>query len=64
MDQYADKMRQVAGPARGVWMVLQGFAWEMLREKQHDANMIRYPTPAETRFMAYQAIVHGATGLL
>ena len=61
---YVDKMRQVAGPARGVWMVLQGFAWEMLREKQRDPKMIRYPTLTETKFMAYQAIVHGATGLL
>ena len=61
---YVDKMRQVAGPARGVWMVLQGFAWELLREKQRDPAMIRFPTLAETRFMAYQAIVHGATGLL
>lgn len=61
---YTDKMRQVAGPARGVWMVLQGFAWEMLREKDRDPRMIRYPTMAETRFMALQAIVHGATGLL
>ncbi len=61
---YVDKMRQVAGPARGVWMVLQGFAWEMLREKQRNPKMIRYPTLVETRFMAYQAIVHGATGLL
>jgi hypothetical protein len=61
---YVDKMRQVAGPGRGVWIVLQGFAWEMLREKQPDPQMIRYPTLAETRFMAYQAIVRGATGLL
>ncbi len=61
---YVDKMRQVAGPARGVWMVLQGFAWEMLRQTGRDPKMVRYPTLAETRFMAYQAIVHGATGLL
>lgn len=61
---YTDKMRQVAGPGRGVWMVLQGFAWEMLREKDRDPKMIRYPSPAETRFMAFQAIVHGAAGLL
>jgi hypothetical protein len=27
-------------------------------------NLVSTPTPAETRFMAYQAIVHGATGLL
>jgi len=61
---YVDKMRQVAGPTRGVFMVLQGFAWEMLRDKGRDPKMIRYPTAAEVRFMAYQAIVHGATGLV
>lgn len=61
---YTDKMRRVAGASRGVWMVLQGFSWEMLREKDRDPKMVRYPTQAETRFMAYQAIVHGATGLL
>ncbi len=61
---YVDKMRQVAGPARGVWMVLQGFAWEMLRDKDRDQKMVRYPTLAETRFMAFQSIVHGAMGLL
>ena len=41
-----------------------GRAGEMLREKERDAKMVRYPTLAETRFMAYQAIVHGATGLV
>jgi hypothetical protein len=62
--QYTDKLRRVAGPSRGVLMVLQGFAWEMLRDKDADPRMVRYPTLAETRFMAYQAIVHGATGLI
>ncbi|MFB3827069.1 MAG: hypothetical protein ACE15B_09875 [Bryobacteraceae bacterium] len=62
--QYADKMRRVAGPARAVFMVLQAFAWEMLRKQDRDPKMILYPTRAETRFMAYQAIVHGANGLL
>ncbi|HUQ93267.1 MAG TPA: hypothetical protein VM120_16410 [Bryobacteraceae bacterium] len=61
---YVEKMRQVAGKGRGVWMVLQGFAWEMLREENREPAMIRYPTRAETRFMAYQAIVRGASGLL
>jgi hypothetical protein len=62
---YADKMRQVAGPHRGLWMVLQGFAWEMLRkEGDRDTRMVRYPTRDEIRFMAWQAIVHGCTGLL
>lgn len=61
---YVDKMRQVAGPTRGLFLVLQGFAWEMLRDKDRDPKMIRYPNAAEVRFMAFQAIVHGATGLL
>lgn len=62
--RYADKMRQVAGPARGLFMVLQGFAWELLRDKDQDPKMVLYPTRAQTRFMAWQSIVHGVTGLV
>ncbi|MBI1787312.1 MAG: hypothetical protein HYR60_07150 [Acidobacteria bacterium] len=62
--QYTGKMRQVAGPSRGLLIVLQAFAWENLREKDRDPKMVLYPTRAQIRFMAYQAIVHGATGLL
>jgi len=62
--QYADKMRQVAGPERAVFMVLQAFAWENLREKDRDPKMVLYPTRAQMRFMAYQSIVHGASGIL
>ena len=62
--QYADKMRAVAGPRRAVFMVLQGFAWEMLREKERDPAMILYPTQAQLRFMAWQAIVHGVNGII
>ncbi len=62
--QYADKMRQVAGPDRAVFMVLQAFAWEDLREKGRDPKMVRYPSRNELRFMAWQSIVHGANGLL
>jgi hypothetical protein len=62
--QYADKLRQVGGPSRTALMVLQGFAWEQLREKDKDPKMILYPTQAETRFMAYQAIVHGSNGIV
>ena len=61
---YADKMRAVAGPAKPVFMVLQGFAWEALREKDRDPKMVRYPTRDETRFMAYQSVIHGANGIL
>jgi len=62
--QYVDKMRQVAGPARAVFMVLQAFAWENLREKDRDSKMILYPTRQQLRFMAWQAVVHGVNGLL
>lgn len=62
--QYADKMRAVAGPHRTVLTVLQGFAWEMLREKDRDPAMVLYPTAAQLRFMAWQSIVHGVNGLV
>lgn len=62
--RYTDKMREVTGPARGLLMVLQGFAWENLREKDIDRKMILYPTRQQVRFMAWQAIVHGVTGLV
>jgi len=61
---YADKMRAVAGPQRAVFMVLQAFAWENLREKDRDPALVLYPTAAQLRFMAWQAIVHGVNGLL
>lgn len=62
---YVDKMRAVAGPSRGLWMVLQGFAWEMARpEKDRDPRMVLYPGRAQLEFMAWQSIVHGVTGLL
>jgi len=61
--QYADKMREVAGPSKPVFMVLQGFAWESI-QKEPDPKMMLYPTPAQARFMAYQAIVHGVNGIL
>lgn len=62
--QYADKMRAVAGSARAVFMVLQGFAWEHLREKGVDPAKVLYPTEAQLRFMAWQSVVHGANGLI
>lgn len=63
--EYTDKMRRVAGPDRAVWMVLQGFAWEGAREpKKQDSTKILYPSYNETRFMAYDAVIHGANGIL
>ena len=62
---YTTKMRRVAGPGRPLFMVLQGFAWEMLRDaNDRNPEMVLYPTYAQSRFMAYDATVRGATGLL
>lgn len=61
--QYTDKMRAVAGPAKPVFIVLQGFAWESI-QKEPNPKMLLYPTVEQARFMAYQSIVHGANGIL
>ena len=62
---YVDKMRKVCGPNRPLLMVLQGFAWEMLRpEAERDISKIRYPTFRESWFMAWDAILHGSNGLI
>ncbi|NUM56402.1 MAG: hypothetical protein HUU46_22420 [Candidatus Hydrogenedentes bacterium] len=63
--EYCDKMRTVAGPSRPVFMVLQAFAWEMLRdEKERDPAKVLYPRYEQSRFMAWQSIVHGANGIV
>jgi hypothetical protein len=63
--EYADKMRRVTGPNRPLFMVLQGFAWEMLvDETQRREEKVLYPTRGQQRFMAFQSIIHGANGLM
>ena len=62
--EYTDKMRGVAGPDRTVFMVLQAFAWEDLRDKDRNPAMVLYPDRTQLKSMAYQAIIHGADGLL
>jgi hypothetical protein len=56
------KMVQAAG-GKPVWMTLQ-IAWSgVIPTQQHPRNVPRFPTLPQERFMAYQAIVHGARGL-
>ncbi len=57
---------QHAAPGKPVWMVLQGFGWgDILPEQPEEIREeLRRPTIAETRFMAWDAIVHGARALL
>jgi len=52
--RYIDKLKKAAGDNRATRLVAQGFAWD---------NQF-YPTYEETRFMAYNAIIHGANGIL
>jgi len=63
--EYTRKMRKVAGADRSVWMVLQAFAWEATREAdEQDSSKILYPTYEQLRFMAYDAVINGANGIL
>lgn len=57
---------QAAAPDKPVWMVLQGFGWgDLFTDRDEETRaVLRRPTRAETRFMAYDAIVHGARGIL
>ena len=62
---YVDKMRKVSGANRPLLMVLQGFSWEMLRPSaERDSTKIRYPSYNDSWFMAWDAIIHGANGLI
>ena len=57
------KMVTAAG-GKPVWMTLQ-IAWSgVIQNQSHPENVPRFPTLHEERFMAYQAIVAGARGLV
>lgn len=64
---YTRRMREAA-PGRACAMVLQGFGWRDLRETVTDhqtaVGIGRRPTFAESRFMAYDAILNGANAVL
>ena len=57
--KYTDICRDVTRGRKPVWMCLQGFAWGTLTGTKEI-----YPTYDESRFMAFDAIAHGATGLV
>ena len=62
---YTTIMQQSA-PSKPVWMVLQGFGWADLDPNATEESCKKNPRPTfeESRFMAYDAIVHGARGIL
>jgi hypothetical protein len=56
-------IKQAAG-AKPFWMTLQ-IAWSGVIPTAKNPNLVpRFPSPAELRFMVYQAIVNGARGLV
>ena len=62
---YTRRMMEAA-PGKPAWMVLQGFGWADLNETAgaEERSSMRKPRPDESRFMAYDAIVNGARGIL
>ncbi len=64
--EYTDRMR-AAAPGKACAMVLQGFGWRDLEkpgQRSPDPAVGRRPNFHETRFMAYNALAHGATVIL
>jgi len=57
MRDYIAALKKAHGD-RPVLLVLQAWNWEPLKYGERG-----YPTPHESRFMAYQSVIHGATGL-
>lgn len=62
---YTRRMSE-SGAGKPVWMVLQGTGWaDFTQDLSPEAvQVLRRPRKDETRFMAYDAIVHGARGIL
>lgn len=62
---YTERM-QKAAPGKACAMVLQGFGWSDLlatTAEQRKVGMRRRPYYQESRFMAYDAIIHGANAI-
>ncbi|MBI4877234.1 MAG: hypothetical protein HY822_21615 [Acidobacteria bacterium] len=57
---YANWMREISGPNKPFWMVLQ-ICWSGVTNPD---KTLRFPTFPEERYMAYQSIIRGARGLL
>ncbi|MBN2307366.1 MAG: hypothetical protein JXR94_00245 [Candidatus Hydrogenedentes bacterium] len=62
---YTDIM-DASAPGKACWMVLQGFGWCDLGDRFNPTDPVngRRPTYDETRFMAYNALLHGADAIL
>ena len=61
--KYTDLSHDAVKHRKPVWMILQGFAWAQCGHPEIPPEDAVYPTYEQSRFMAYNAIVHGATGI-
>lgn len=62
--EYAERLKRVSAE-KPFFMVQQGFAWEMLKPRsERNPQMILYPSYEQLRFMAFNAIIHGANGII
>jgi hypothetical protein len=59
-----DKNIAAVNGEKPIFMVLQGFGWAELSKTPGKPSGAIMPTLHQSRFMAYQSIVHGANGLL
>ncbi|HOS92529.1 MAG TPA: hypothetical protein PLQ54_04400, partial [Armatimonadota bacterium] len=57
-----DKNRETVAGRKPIWAILQGFGWSVW--EADPATHKRTPTWEETRFMAYDSVVHGAVGII
>ena len=57
-----DKNHDTVAGRKPIWAILQGFGWSAW--EADPAAHKRAPTWEETRFMAYDSIVHGAVGII
>jgi hypothetical protein len=57
---FTRRMMDVAGPKKPVWLTLQ-IAWSGVAKP---GRTLRFPTLHQSRFMAYQAVINGARGLV
>ncbi|MBR4664748.1 MAG: hypothetical protein IKO93_12820 [Lentisphaeria bacterium] len=60
--EYADLSRELTWGRKPVWMILQAMGWSEENRQKLNAARPR-PTEKQLRFMVWNAITHGATGI-
>jgi len=61
--KYTDLFLAAVNYRKPIWMILQAFAWAQCGHPKVPASKSIYPTWKQSRFMAYNSILHGATGI-